>query len=675
MIKTSQTLLFRHAIIGASIAVAVTIASLYTSRLSLDHDRAEARYRAENRGQVIASAIERELQRLELITRGVGTAVSRDTQMDQDTFGRIAEQIIAEGPDGSGGVDILNIAAAPDLVLRYVYPMATNESVIGIDYRDLPDQLPAVRAAMNGRQPVITGPVALKQGGTGLIIRVGVTDLETGQPWGVVAVVALVDDLFATINSVASQSRIDFAIVDMGHDGAATEPTAIVGDLDALADNPVVLPVQLRDKRWSLMVMPQSGWPQAAANTLTIWMIFAGLGGSVFVIMIVMERLFAARRQAEDMLENAIGAIDDGFAVFDANDRLVTSNRTYKTYYPRSAEAIVPGTSFADIIRCGIERGEYVDAIGREEEWFEQRMARHRALDSDDIQQLADGRWIRVSEKRLADGSTVGFRVDITELVRSRQAAEDASHAKSLFLDQMSHELRTPLAILMGYAAFLVNPRKLGSYKALAETADPDALERFERDISGNASRLHASGQRLSSLIDRILDVSDMDGGKRATDLEDLSVDALLSVAAQGPHLPAGGARVVQPDATGLFAHGNAEEMQRAIVSILRHAAEGFSDASLRVTANRAERDITLAFEISGLRKPLSLPARIFGEALGSSAADQPDGDVGLDLAIAEQLVLRSGGSFHYRRSEQTIDRIEIRLPAGTPPTSRSNAA
>src|SRR6185312_2674940 len=61
-------------------------------------------------------------------------------------------------------------------------------------------------------------------------------------------------------------------------------------------------------------------------------------------------------------------------------------------------------------------RGLYHDAIGREEEWLQARMLRHRRERNEHEQMLSDGKWVKVQERRSAGGGSVGVRIDITEL-------------------------------------------------------------------------------------------------------------------------------------------------------------------------------------------------------------------------------------------------------------------
>ncbi|SIR69270.1 PAS domain S-box-containing protein [Sphaerotilus natans] len=145
----------------------------------------------------------------------------------------------------------------------------------------------------------------------------------------------------------------------------------------------------------------------------------------------------------ETLLRGAIDAVNEAFVVYDPQDRLVFCNDNYRELYATSADLILPGASFESIIRAGAERGQYRAAAGRVEAWIAERMAVHRAADSEVEQQLDDGRWLRIIERRMPDGHLVGFRIDITELVLAREHAEAASREsrKALARLQAIHAL------------------------------------------------------------------------------------------------------------------------------------------------------------------------------------------------------------------------------------------
>ena len=164
----------------------------------------------------------------------------------------------------------------------------------------------------------------------------------------------------------------------------------------------------------------------------------------------ITDRLEAerARQSSEDRLLAAIDAIDEGFVIYDSNDRLVMCNAKYREIYNESSDLIVPGASFEEILREGVKRGQYTDAIGWEEEWIAERMAQHKAADSDLEQNLGDGRWIKIAERRTKDGCIVGFRVDISEMKRAEKRIEVALREKETLLREIHHRVKNNMAVI-----------------------------------------------------------------------------------------------------------------------------------------------------------------------------------------------------------------------------------
>ena len=147
--------------------------------------------------------------------------------------------------------------------------------------------------------------------------------------------------------------------------------------------------------------------------------------------------------EARQRLIDAIESISEGFALYDAEDRLVLSNSRYRELlYSDLAIELTPGTTFEHIIRRSAERGYIRDAEGRFEEWVAERLFRHRNPGEPWVQRRGDGRWIMIGERRITGGGTVAVYSDITEL---KQREENLAE-KSAALEALSSKLAKYLA-------------------------------------------------------------------------------------------------------------------------------------------------------------------------------------------------------------------------------------
>ena len=213
--------------------------------------------------------------------------------------------------------------------------------------------------------------------------------------------------------------------------------------------------------------------------------------------------------RSQALLSSSIDALDDAFVLYDAEDKLVLCNHRYREFYSETAEMLQPGNRFEDIIRYGAGRGQYQEALGRVEEWVQERMAQHRMPHSRLQQRLRSGRIVRVVERRTEAGYTVGFRVDITDLVLATEAAEEASRSKSQFLANMSHEIRTPMNAILGMLKLLQNTE----------------LTARQSDYT---DKTEAAARSLLGLLNDILDFSKVEAGKMTLDPRPFSLDKML---------------------------------------------------------------------------------------------------------------------------------------------------
>jgi diguanylate cyclase (GGDEF)-like protein/PAS domain S-box-containing protein len=134
------------------------------------------------------------------------------------------------------------------------------------------------------------------------------------------------------------------------------------------------------------------------------------------------EAAIADARKSHERLREAIDILPQGIVFLDADGRYILWNKKYAEIYSRSSDLFKPGAKLQDTIRIGVERGDYPEAIGREEEWIAERIARLYRPGERHEQTLADGRCILIEERLTEDGGIIGLRVDITEL-KQREAS------------------------------------------------------------------------------------------------------------------------------------------------------------------------------------------------------------------------------------------------------------
>jgi len=344
-----------------------------------------------------------------------------------------------------------------------------------------------------------------------------------------------------------------------------------------------------------------------------------------------------AKRAAEarGQLRQAIEAINEGFALYDPEDRLVLYNREYARIYAKSAGILREGLTFEELLRHGLAQGQYPEAVGREEAWLAERLERHRNPGQPLEQALPNGHWVYIQEKKTDDGYTVGIRVDITDLKEARETAEKAVEAKSQFLAVMSHEIRTPLGGLLGMLDLMRD-----------ESLSEGAREKLATAIE--------SAQILRTIVNDILDLSKLEAGKLSMECINFAPAQLADAAAStmGAKAAQKGLTLeteVDPDLPAVICADPAR-MQQIVVNFIDNAIK-FTDAGKvrlklsRVPAGDCDSAMKVAVIDQGIGIPEEAQARLFKDfSQVDPSYARRYGGTGLGLAICARLVEAMGG-------------------------------
>ncbi len=126
--------------------------------------------------------------------------------------------------------------------------------------------------------------------------------------------------------------------------------------------------------------------------------------------------------------ETALANMSQGLAMFDRDGRLIVCNARYGQIYLLPPELTRPGTSLHDVLHHRASNRTY--ALPEADSHVASRLAIAAAgAPSDDVLELADGRFIAVSHRPMADGGFVATHEDVTERVRAdRRLAHLARH-------------------------------------------------------------------------------------------------------------------------------------------------------------------------------------------------------------------------------------------------------
>jgi len=207
------------------------------------------------------------------------------------------------------------------------------------------------------------------------------------------------------------------------------------------------------------------------------------------------EAVEVARRDAEQARERLAGAIEAlpaTFELYDSDDRLVLWNHALAETYPHIAPHLDKGVTFEQLTRLTLEGGGQPEYADRAQEWLALRLAqRRRGVQPSKLMNNGRGRWLRMAETRLRDGSTVAIRVDVTDFEEQRRALEQAQQELARSRQRLEDAIEALPAGFELYGAddrlMMVNRMNLQMYPQLADL--PEQRPTFEQVVRTNAAR------------------------------------------------------------------------------------------------------------------------------------------------------------------------------------------
>ncbi|TWB11629.1 diguanylate cyclase (GGDEF)-like protein [Rhizobium sp. ERR 1071] len=247
----NHTSAFAPAIFATIIAVIVVYVA---TNWRLERSLADERSLVAGELATISSRLQTNLNSNVKLLQGLAAGITVNPAMDQSAFSKLAAEILQ--PDSQ----LRSFAAAPGMVVKWVYPEKPNQKAIGLDYRTNEKQRDSAMLARNTHNIVLTGPVDLLQGGRAFVVRcpVYITDGTSQIFWGLVSGIVDIPRLYQDSGLVSTD--LEIAISD------TPEPTVpkqvFLGDLDTFSKNPVVGSVDMTYGRWTLAAVPRDGWGQ-----------------------------------------------------------------------------------------------------------------------------------------------------------------------------------------------------------------------------------------------------------------------------------------------------------------------------------------------------------------------------------------------------------------------------
>ncbi len=350
----------------------------------------------------------------------------------------------------------------------------------------------------------------------------------------------------------------------------------------------------------------------------------------------------AAAQASKDRSDHLLRSAPVPLGLTDAQDRIRLVNDAYERLFGFTREEV-------PLLRDWYRRVYPDPAYRREvraiwEESIRQAQAGQGPIGPQECRVTrGDGeiRHIEISAVEFDGGLLTAF-TDITarkaaeeRLVQAQRLAEEASRAKSAFLAHMSHEIRTPLYSVLG----------------LAQMVGREPLSANQREM---LDRIQMAGQSLLGIIDDILDLSRIEAGKLAIEVQSLDLTALLAKleGLLAPKAQAEGLslRIHRPMKALGPLQGDPLRLEQVLTNLIGNAIK-FTDVGLVVVEvevlARSAREVRLRFAVhdTGIGIAPEVLKDLFTPfTQGDRRITRSYGGTGLGLAISKRLVELMGG-------------------------------
>ncbi len=356
------------------------------------------------------------------------------------------------------------------------------------------------------------------------------------------------------------------------------------------------------------------------------------------------DNLAAEKSRLDAMLQN----IADGLVVTDQEGTVLLVNPAFEHLFGRPAERLV-GYPLAQVVTERELQTLIVNALQDVDATFMAEIP------------LPDGRTLKASSAAIQEGERV---IGAVTVLRDISHEKEVDRIKTDFISTVSHELRTPLTSVLGFAK-LINKTFAKDVAPKLDVDDRRGQQAAQR-ISQNLDIIVSEGERLTRLINDVLDIAKMEAGKFEWHDQSLDLCALMGETLDGMRALAeqkGLALEIDlpPEGSLPALMADPDRIRQVIVNLLSNAIkftpEGWIEVSVSSLApGEGLRDwrvppdgfggVLVSVTDTGVGIPEEEMPRLFQrfQQVGDTLRNKPKG-TGLGLAICREIVTHYGGT------------------------------
>jgi signal transduction histidine kinase/CheY-like chemotaxis protein len=233
------------------------------------------------------------------------------------------------------------------------------------------------------------------------------------------------------------------------------------------------------------------------------------------------------------------------------------------------------------------------------------------------------------------------------EAEKASKVAEKANEAKSAFLSTVSHELRTPLTSVLGFAK-IINKRLNEKIFPIVDQSDPKTGKTINQ-VNENLQVVISEGERLTHLINDVLDLAKIEAGKMEWNQEKVSLAevterAVLATTSLFDQKKINLEKKIDANIPCII--GDPDKLIQVVINLFSNAVKFTENGGVTCKVFQKENEVIVSISDTGIGiapGDYSAVFEQFKQVGGDTLTDKPKG-TGLGLPICKEIVEHHGG-------------------------------
>jgi signal transduction histidine kinase/DNA-binding response OmpR family regulator len=365
-------------------------------------------------------------------------------------------------------------------------------------------------------------------------------------------------------------------------------------------------------------------------------------------------------KERTQQLNAILDSLGSGLLVSDLDGRIIRANPIVSEMF-QLKETVIDGQLIEDLFENMITQ-----LIKQNQACPEKSLSANVALPNNCIGQ-ATVTAIMMEESSTDENNKV---VGTVLLIRDITTEKAVDQMKTDFISTVSHELRTPLTSVLGFAKII--QKKLETVLIPAVDSEQPKIQRASRQVKENLNIIISEGERLTSLINDVLDIAKIESGKVEWNMQPLNPKDVVEQAIAATSVLAQNSKIIlkadiAPDLPTIVADQG--RLIQVVINLISNAIKFTRKGSVTCEVKCTEDELRISVIDTGMGIKAEDQPKVFEKfkQVGEIMTDKPKG-TGLGLPICKQIVEYHGGRIWVESQLDVGSTFSVALPlSGVP--------